>query len=96
MTVEEIADYLKLLGFTIEQDGPSLCNIYLFPSQEYIIAQMHDRPYGRGVALYLYGEDTDNMLLGILSKGYTVTSYEGSHFLYDITDSNSRRNSGLS
>lgn len=86
LSVEEVADYLKLLGFEVERDENWIYNISI--SQE-IIAQMHEQPYG--VALYLYGESTDSMLLSILSKSYTVTSFIGNKYIYDITNSNSRR-----
>ena len=91
MTVEEIADYLKLLGFNVERDGQSwIYNIYT-PE---LTAQLSEHSYGIG--LYLYGDDTDDILLDLLSKSYTVTSYKGSRYLYDITESNNRRNSRLS
>lgn len=86
-TVEEVADYLKLLGFEVERDGESW--IYNISISQKIIAQMYDQTHG--VALHLYGESTDSMLLSILSKSYTVTSFIGNKYIYDITNSNSRR-----
>lgn len=87
MTVEEVADYLKLLGFSIEH-GDGLYEISASPTAKAKVGRIWSESYG--VGLYLY--DSAITLLDTLSKCYTVTSYMGSKYFYDITDSNSRRN----
>ena len=90
MTVEEIADYLKLLGFTIEHDD-GLYEVSISPTCKTMVGRIWSEDIG--VGLYLY--DSASTLLETLSKYYTVTSYMGSRYFYDITDSNFRRSNWL-
>lgn len=81
MTVEEIADYLKLLGFDVEYgDG-----LYEVSKVGRIWSE------STGVGLYIPSYDSASTLLDTLSKCYTVTPCMESKYFYDITDSNSRR-----
>lgn len=87
MTVEEIADYLKLLGFGVEQrsNGSTYISVPITPTYSDRLAGMWN---GIGiVGLYTYGECT--ILLDALSKSYTVTKCMECY--YAIEDSNSRR-----
>lgn len=86
MTVAEIADYLKLLGFDVEH-GDGLYEVSVSPTCKAKVGRIWSE--SNSVGLYLY--DSANILLDTLSKCYTVTSYMGSRYFYDITDSNSRR-----
>lgn len=86
MTVEEIADYLKLLGFDVERDD-GLYRVSVSPTCKDKVGRIWSE--STGVGLYLY--DSAITLLDTLSKCYTVTSCMGSRYFYDITDSNSRR-----
>lgn len=88
MTVEEIADYLKLLGFKVEHDD-GLYEVLIPMSHGYSDKVARIWSGDIGVGLYLYGDGS--ILLEALSKSYTVTSDMGSRYFYDITDSNSRR-----
>lgn len=91
MTVEEIADYLKLLGFTVEYYGDGFISISCGDSDA-VIRIWNASP---SVGLYIYGDGT--VLLNALSKGYVVTPSMGvSRYFYDITSSNSSRDSRLS
>lgn len=91
MTVEEIADYLKLLGFKLEyySNGD---DVLISVSWEYSSATVrlwNDNPT---VGLYIYGDGA--VLLNALSKSYMVTPSMGiSGYFYDIMDSNNKRNS---
>ena len=86
MTVAEIADYLKLLGFEIEHDD-GLYEISVSPTCKAKVGRIWSESIG--VGLYLY--NSANTLLDTLSKCYTVTSCMESRYFYDITNSNSRR-----
>ena len=90
MTVEEIVDYLKLLGFEIEHSSSDRTRPYVSIPISYNysdrIAEIWD---GISiVGLYTYGDCT--ILLDALSKSYEVTKCM-EHY-YAITNSNSRRN----
>lgn len=88
-TVEEIVDYLKLLGFDVEHDDYD-CMLYAVsasPTCKAKVGRIWSEP--TGVGLYLY--DSAITLLDTLSKCYTVTSCMESKYFYDITNSNSRR-----
>ena len=86
MTVEEIADYLKLLGFTVECHGDGFIFISCGDSDA-VIRIWNASP---NVGLYIYGDGA--VVLNALSRSYTVTPSMGvSRYFYDITDSNSRR-----
>ena len=92
LTAEEIADYLKLLGFTIEYHGDGYDSMLIYVSCEYsnVIARIWNAD--PSVGLYIYGDGT--MLLNALSKSYVVTPSMGvSRYFYDITNSISRRSS---
>lgn len=89
MTVEEIADYLKLLGFGIEQrsNGTTYISVPITPTYSDRLGGIWD---GIGiVGLYTYGECT--ILLDALSKSYKVTKCMDCY--YAIADSNSGRSS---
>ena len=86
LTVEEVADYLKLLGFEIEHDD-GLYEISVSPTCKAKVGRIWSESIG--VGLYLY--NSANTLLDTLSKCYTVTSCMESRYFYDITNSNSRR-----
>lgn len=86
LSVEEVADYLKLLGFDVEHDN-ELCAVSASPTCKAKIGRIWSE--STGVGLYLY--DSASTLLDTLSKCYTVTSYMGSRYFYDVTNSNSRR-----
>lgn len=86
LSVEEVADYLKLLGFDVEHhDG--IYEVSTSPTCKAKVGRVWSGDIG--VGLYLY--DSANTLLETLSESYTVTSYMGSRYFYDITNSNSRR-----
>ena len=85
LTVEEVVDYLKLIGFDVEYDG--LYEVSVSSTCKAKVGRIWSE--STGVGLYLY--DPATTLLDTLSKCYTVTSYMGSRYFYDITDSNSRR-----
>lgn len=87
MTVEEIADYLKLIGFDVEH-GDGLYEVSASPTCKAKVGRIWSE--SNGVGLYLY--DSAITLLDTLSMCYTVTSCMGSRYFYDITNSNSRRN----
>lgn len=89
MTVEEVADYLKLLGFDVEHEmyDDGLYEVSESPTCKAKVGRIWSE--STGVGLYLY--DSAITLLDTLSKCYTVTSCMGSRYFYDITDSNSRR-----
>lgn len=86
LSVEEVADYLKLLGFDIEHDD-GIYEVSTSPACKAKVGRIWSEDIG--VGLYLY--DSANTLLETLSKSYTVISYMGSRYFYDITNSNSRR-----
>lgn len=86
LTVEEVADYLKLIGFDVEHDD-GLYEVSVSPTCKYKVGRIWSE--SSGVGLYLY--DSAATLLDTLSKCYTVTSYMESRYFYDITYSNSRR-----
>ena len=86
MTVEEVVDYLKLIGFDVEHDD-GLYMVSVSPTCKAKVGRIWSE--STGVGLYLY--DSAITLLDTLSKCYTVTSCMGSRYFYDITDSNSRR-----
>ena len=86
LSVEEIADYLKLLGFDVEHDD-GIYEISTSPACKAKVGRIWSE--STGVGLYLY--DSAITLLDTLSKCYTVTSYMESRYFYDITNSNSRR-----
>lgn len=88
MTVEEIADYLKLLGFGIEQRSDIT---YISAPVSYVYSdRLAEIWNGIGiVGLYCYGDCT--ILLNALSKSYTVT--QCMEYYYAIKDSNSGRGS---
>ena len=86
LTVEEVADYLKLLGFEVEHDD-ELYVVSASPTCKAEVARIWSEDIG--VGLYLY--DSAITLLDTLSKCYTVTSCMESRYFYDITNSNSRR-----
>ena len=71
MTVQEIADYLKLLGFGIEQRSDRTIDISVAITNEYSdrLAEMWNGT--NLVGLYTYGDCT--ILLKALSKSYEVT-----------------------
>lgn len=89
MTVEEIADYLKLLGFGIEQRSDR--TVYVSASVTHVYSdRLAEMWNGNGiVGLYCYGECI--LLLKTLSKSYKVTKCM--EYYYAIADSNSRRDS---
>lgn len=86
MTVEEIADYLKLLGFEIEHRSD---RIYVaIPISHNYLDRLAEIWNGINiVGLHCYGDCT--ILLDVLSKSYTVTKCM--EYYYAIEDSNSRR-----
>lgn len=86
LTVEEVADYLKLIGFDVEH-GDGLYEVSASPTCKAKVGRIWSEDIG--VGLYLY--DSASTLLETLSKSYTVTSDMGSKYFYDITNSNSRR-----
>ena len=86
LTVEEVADYLKLLGFGVEHDD-GLYEISVSPTCKAKVGRIWSESIG--VGLYLY--NSANTLLDTLSKCYTITSCMESRYFYDITNSNSRR-----
>lgn len=86
MTVEEIADYLKLIGFDVEH-GDGLYEVSVSPTCKAKVGRIWSESIG--VGLYLY--DSAITLLDTLSMCYTVTSCMGSRYFYDITNSNIRR-----
>lgn len=86
LTVEEVVDYLKLIGFDVEH-GDGLYEVSASPTCKAKVGRIWSG--STGVGLYLY--DSAITLLDTLSKCYTVTSCMGSRYFYDITDSNSRR-----
>lgn len=88
LTVEEVADYLKLIGFDVEH-GDGLYEVSVSPTCKAKVGRIWSESIG--VGLYLY--DSAITLLDTLSRCYTVTSCMGSRYFYDITNSNSRRNS---
>ena len=85
MTVAEIADYLKLLGFEIEHHSDRTYIIAIPISHNYLhrLAEIWDGI--NIVGLYCYGDCTE--LLDTLSKSYKVT--ECMRYYYAIADSNS-------
>lgn len=88
MTVAEIADYLKLLGFIIEQHSDTTCILY--PVSPTYIDTLADIWDGVGlVGLYTYGDCT--ILLDALSRSYEVTECMRNY--YAIADFNSGRSS---
>lgn len=87
MTVEEVADYLKLIGFDVEH-GDGLYEVSASPTCKAKTGRIWSESIGV-VGLYLY--DSASTLLDTLSKCYTVTPCMESKYFYDITDSNSRR-----
>lgn len=89
LSVEEVADYLKLIGFDVEHEmyDDGLYEVSESPTCKAKVGRIWSGDIG--VGLYLY--DSANTLLETLSKSYTVTSYMGSRYFYDITNSNSRR-----
>lgn len=86
MTVEEIADYLKLLGFGIEQHSDK---IYVSaPITHMYSDRLGEIWNGIGiVGLFTYGNCS--ILLKTLSKSYRVTKCMECY--YAIADSNQRR-----
>lgn len=85
-SVEEVADYLKLLGFTVDYYGDGFISIS-YGDSDAVIRIWNASP---NVGLYIYGDGT--VLLNALSKSYVVTPSMGvSRYFYDITDSNIRR-----
>jgi hypothetical protein len=81
-TVEEIVDYLKLLGFIIEQHSDiTYVSIPISPNYLARLAEIWNGI--NTVSLYCYGDCT--ILLDALSKGYIVIKYM-EHY-YAITDS---------
>lgn len=90
MTVAEIADYLKLLGFKIEHSSDRTRTYVSIPISHNYSNRMAEIWDGISiVGLYCYGDCT--ILLDVLSKSYTVTRCM--EYYYAITDSNSRRSS---
>ena len=90
MTVEEIADYLKLLGFEIEHSfDRTRTYVSISVSHNYSdrLAEIWDGI--NIVSLYCHGDCT--ILLDALSKSYKVTKYV--EYYYVIADSNSGRSS---
>jgi hypothetical protein len=87
LSVEEVADYLKLIGFDVEHDD-ELYAVSVSPTCKAKVGRIWSE--SNGVGLFIY--DSAITLLDTLSKCYTVTSYMGSRYFYDITNSNSRRN----
>lgn len=86
MTVEEIADYLKLLGFGVEQQSDR--TYVSIPISHRCSDKLGEIWNGIGiVGLYCYGDCT--ILLDALFKSYTVTKCM-EHY-YVITNPNSRR-----
>ena len=87
LTVEEVADYLKLIGFDVEH-GDRLYEVSVSPTCKAKVGRIYSESIG--VGLYLY--DSAITLVETLSKCYTVTPSMGvSRYFYDITDSTSRR-----
>ena len=86
LSVEEVADYLRILGFDVEH-GDGLYEVSASPTCKAKVARIWSGD--NVVGLYLY--DSAITLLEALSKCYTVTSCMESRYFYDITDSNSRR-----
>lgn len=86
LTVEEVADYLKLIGFDVEHDD-GLYEVSVSPTCKAKVGRIWSESIG--VGLYLY--NSANTLLDTLSKCYTITSCMESRYFYDITNSNSRR-----
>ena len=86
MTVAEIADYLKLLGFEIEHSSSDRTRTYVsIPISHNYSDRLAEIWDGIGiVGLYCYGDCT--ILLDALSKSYKVT--ECMEYYYAITDSN--------
>lgn len=89
MTVEEIADYLKLLGFEIEHSSSDRTRTYVsIPISHNYSDRLAEIWNGISiVGLYCYGDCT--ILLDALSKSYEVT--QCMEYYYAIADSNSRR-----
>lgn len=86
MTVEEIADYLKLLGFIIDKRSDRM--YILYPISSAYSDRLGEIWNGIGlVGLYTYGDCT--ILLEALSKSYEVTKCMECY--YAITNPNSRR-----
>lgn len=86
LTVEEVVDYLKLIGFDVEH-GDELYEVSVSPTCKAKVARIWSEDIG--VGLYLY--DSAITLLETLSRCYTVTSCMESRYFYDITNSNIRR-----
>ena len=90
MTVEEIADYLKLLGFGIEHSSDISRTYVSIPISHNYSNRLAEIWNGIGiVGLYCYSDCTE--LLDTLSKSYKVT--ECMRYYYAITNSNSGRSS---
>lgn len=88
MTVAEIADYLKLLGFIIDKRSDRM--YILYPISSTYSDRLGGIWNGTGfVGLYTYGDCT--ILLEALSKSYEVTKCMECY--YAITNSNSGRSS---
>lgn len=88
MTVEEIADYLKLLGFGVEQrsNGSTYISVPITPTYSDRLGGIWN---GIGiVGLYTYGDCT--ILLEALSKSYEVTKCMECYYAIG------RRSNGLS
>jgi hypothetical protein len=87
MTVAEIADYLKLLGFKIEHSSSDRTRTYVsIPISHNYSDRAAEIWDGISiVGLYCYGDCT--ILLNALSKSYKVTKCM-EHY-YAIADSNS-------
>ena len=84
LTIEEIADYLKLLGFGIEHHSDR--TYVAIPISHNYSDRLAEIWNGINiVGLYCYGDCT--ILLDTLSKSYTVTKCM-EHY-YAIADSNS-------
>lgn len=71
MTVEEIADYLKLLGYNAVYDTEDTCNSWdIFFNEEYI-GLIWDN--GAGVGLIIDHSSLGNTLLNVIIKQYRLT-----------------------
>lgn len=90
MTVAEIADYLKLLGFEIEHSSDRTRTYVSIPISHNYSNRLAEIWDGINiVGLYCYGDCIT--LLEALSKSYKVT--ECMRYYYAITNSNSGRSS---
>lgn len=87
MTVAEIADYLKLLGFEIEHSSSDRTRTYVsIPISHNYSDRLAEIWDGINiVGLCCYGDCT--ILLDVLSKSYNVTKCM--RYYYAIADSNS-------